>query len=62
MRKLAFMAFAAAAAAASGCTSYVRVFDANNRQTGACIAKRDLLSFGMAHCEGHVYGSRVVKE
>lgn len=40
----------------AGCTSYVRTFDANDKQLGACTATNYLFSRGAARCEGRANG------
>lgn len=41
----------------SGCMSYVRTFDANNKQIGACISYRSPFAFGTSvECRGYANG------
>jgi hypothetical protein len=41
----------------SGCMSYVRTFDANNKQIGACIAYHSPFAFGASvQCSGYANG------
>ncbi len=36
----------------SGCTSYVRTYDADDKLLGSCMATVGLFGRGNAHCEG----------